>query len=60
MHPFLTFCNDICVQFAKKLFFNLSDFERARGTLLKLYVSSALQRNGNNHIVHEQASQLVL
>jgi hypothetical protein len=48
MPPFLTFCND-SVQFVKKLFFNLSDFERERGTFLHFYASSALQRNGNNH-----------
>ena len=41
----------ICVQFVKKLFFKCSCFERARATLLQLYASSALQRNGNNHTV---------
>jgi len=39
----------ICSQIVKKLFYKLSDFERARSTLLQFYASSALQRYGNNH-----------
>ncbi len=39
----------ICSQIVKKLFYKLSDFERARSPLLQFYASSALQRYGNNH-----------
>jgi len=49
MRPFLTFCNDmrpIC----QKLFYKLSDFERARSTLLQFYASSRVQRIENNNI----------
>jgi hypothetical protein len=40
----------ICIQIVKKLFYKLSDFERARSALLQFYASSALQRNANNHM----------
>jgi hypothetical protein len=48
----------ICVQLAKKLFFKRSDCERARATLLQLYTSSGLQRNGNNHMFMKQLPNL--
>ena len=36
------------IQIVKKLFFQLSDFERVRSHVLHFYESSALQRNGVN------------
>src|SRR6266851_3500962 len=38
----------ICIRSVKKLFFKLTNFERARGLSLQLYASSTLQRNGNS------------
>ena len=44
----------ICIQNVKKLFFKFPNFEHVRDTLLQLYGSSRLQRNGNsdNDVFH--------